>query len=394
MEHRRWTAVALALAVLISATVMAVNVTPASAATTALRAVGANRCLDVPGASQTNGTQVHIWDCNGGANQTWTTTSAGQLQVYGNKCLDASGGGTAPGTAAVIWDCNGSANQQWNLNGNGTITGVQSGLCLDVSGGGTANGSQVILWTCGGQSNQQWAQGGTTPPPGQLCNPYDSITMGKYWINNNVWGSGSGSGTQCIWSNSTPGDTISWGTSFNWTGQSNSVKSYAASVLGWHWGWKNTNTGLPVQLSANRNINTNWNYQVTHNNSVTMNVAYDMWFHTIANPTYADQPTDELMIWPYRSGGAGPAGSLQGTVNIGGTTWQLYRGVVGSWNVFSYVRVSNTNSVSLNVRDFTNDLVSRGWMSSSKYLTSVQAGTEVFIGNGWLDTTSYSVSVQ
>ncbi|WP_319018749.1 RICIN domain-containing protein [Microbispora sitophila] len=39
-----------------------------------LRGVPSNRCLDVPGSSQANGTQVTIYDCNGGANQQWKTT--------------------------------------------------------------------------------------------------------------------------------------------------------------------------------------------------------------------------------------------------------------------------------------------------------------------------------
>ncbi|MEU8189951.1 GH12 family glycosyl hydrolase domain-containing protein, partial [Micromonospora carbonacea] len=83
------------------------------------------------------------------------------------------------------------------------------------------------------------------------------------------------------------------------------------------------------------------------------------------------------MIWLYRSN-ASPAGCRQGTVTIAGTTWEIWRGYVGTWNVYSYVRTSNTTNANLNIRDFTNDLVSRGWMSSSKYLTSVQAGPEIF----------------
>ncbi|MGW0806593.1 GH12 family glycosyl hydrolase domain-containing protein [Nonomuraea sp. NPDC002799] len=232
----------------------------------------------------------------------------------------------------------------------------------------------------------------TTPPPGQLCNAYDSATMGKYWINNNLWGESSGTGSQCIWAGSTSGNTISWGTSWNWSGQSNQVKSYASSVLGWHWGWKLSNSGLPVQVSANRNVNTSWNYNVTLQGANTMNVAYDLWLHTIANPTWENNPTDEVMIWTYRSGGAGPVGTRQATVTIGGTTWDLYRGNIG-WEVYSFVRTGNTSSVNLNLRDFLNDLVSRGWLANSKYLTSVQAGTEVFIGTGRLDTTSYSTNV-
>ena len=116
------------------------------------------RCADVPNASTTNGAQIQLYDCWGGTNQLWTSTSSKQLTVYGNKCMDASGKGTSNGTAVVIWDCNGQTNQQWNVNSNGTITGVQSGLCLDANAAGTANGTKLLLWSCNGQSNQQWSQ--------------------------------------------------------------------------------------------------------------------------------------------------------------------------------------------------------------------------------------------
>jgi hypothetical protein len=121
-----------------------------------VRGVGSNRCLDVPNSSSANGTQVQIWDCNGGANQSWNLTSGKQLQVYGNKCLDVTGAATAAGSKVQIYDCNGGTNQQWNLNSNGTITGVGSGLCLDVVAAGTANGSLIQIWTCTGGSNQNW----------------------------------------------------------------------------------------------------------------------------------------------------------------------------------------------------------------------------------------------
>jgi len=114
------------------------------------------RCVDVPGATTTNGTQVQLWDCHGNSNQRFTYTSSKQLQVYGNKCLDASGKGTTNGTAVIIWDCNGQTNQQWNVNADGTITGVQSGLCLDASAFGTANGTKIQLWQCLNGVNQKW----------------------------------------------------------------------------------------------------------------------------------------------------------------------------------------------------------------------------------------------
>jgi len=119
---------------------------------------GSGRCVDVPGASQTQGTQVELWDCNGGSNQQWTSTSAGELRVYGSDCLDASGSGTSAGTKVDIWSCSGQSNQKWTLNADGTITGVQSGLCLDATGAGTGNGTLLELWTCNGGSNQKWTR--------------------------------------------------------------------------------------------------------------------------------------------------------------------------------------------------------------------------------------------
>ncbi|WP_369229540.1 ricin-type beta-trefoil lectin domain protein [Streptomyces sp. R21] len=123
-----------------------------------LRGAGSNRCLDVPGASTTNGVQTQIYDCNSGTNQQWTQTSAKELRVYGNKCLDADQWGTSPGTKVTIWDCTGGSNQQWNVNSDGTVTGVHSGLCLDVKDTSTTNGALVQLWTCNGGTNQKWSR--------------------------------------------------------------------------------------------------------------------------------------------------------------------------------------------------------------------------------------------
>ncbi|HEU5428896.1 MAG TPA: ricin-type beta-trefoil lectin domain protein [Actinocrinis sp.] len=125
----------------------------------AIVGAGSGRCVDVPGGSQTGGTQVDLFDCNGQTSQQWTYTAAGELRVFGSDCLDANGQGTSAGTKAIIWPCNGQTNQRWTVNSNGTITGVQSGLCLDATGAATGNGTLVELWTCNGGSNQKWTVG-------------------------------------------------------------------------------------------------------------------------------------------------------------------------------------------------------------------------------------------
>jgi len=136
------------------------SVTPGAGggSTTVLQNTNSGRCLDVPGQTQTNGTQVTLWDCNGGTNQQWALTSGKQIQVYGSKCLDAEGAGTAAGTRVIIWDCGSGANQQWNVNSDGTVTGVQSGLCVGPNGGGAANSTPVTLQTCSGAASQKWTR--------------------------------------------------------------------------------------------------------------------------------------------------------------------------------------------------------------------------------------------
>ncbi|MEU4449288.1 ricin-type beta-trefoil lectin domain protein [Actinosynnema sp. NPDC050801] len=126
--------------------------------TFSLAGSASGKCVDVPGASQVNGTQVALWDCHGGANQSFAGTSSGELRVYGSKCLEPHGNGTAAGTAVSIGDCNGVTNERWSVNTNGTITNQASGLCLDAEAGGTANNTRVLLWTCNGAANQQWVR--------------------------------------------------------------------------------------------------------------------------------------------------------------------------------------------------------------------------------------------
>ncbi len=236
---------------------------------------------------------------------------------------------------------------------------------------------------------------GSASQAGKTCTKDAFIETSKYWINNNQWGSDTGSGSQCIWKTCASGDLVGWGTSWQWTGQSNSVKTYAALVFGWQWGWKIQNTGLPVQISSNKNVSCGWSFNVTMQNTNTLNVAYDMWVHAISNPDYANDPTDEIMVWLYRSNGAGPIGTKTTTVSLAGSNWDLYEGNGGaSWKVFSFVRTSNATTAVMNMMDFPRYLVAQSKMSGSKYLSSVQAGTEVFIGQGQLDTNGFYCRVQ
>jgi len=124
-----------------------------------LVSIPSGQCLDVPGFSTTNGTQLDLWDCNDGGNQSWNWTATKELTVYGNKCMAVGGTGNTAGDPVVISDCTGAASQQWNLAADQTVTSVANpALCLEAAGAGTGNGTPVDVGLCTGSSNQAWTR--------------------------------------------------------------------------------------------------------------------------------------------------------------------------------------------------------------------------------------------
>lgn len=227
----------------------------------------------------------------------------------------------------------------------------------------------------------------------QLWKNGDSLTLGKYWLNSNLWGADTGSGSQCLWETSWENATIAWGTSWDWSGPADTVKSYNCAVLGWHWGWKLSDTGLPLQLCERRDIQTSWNFHLLETVPGGLNVSYDLWLSS--DPHLDNANADhEIMIWLYQSGDIRPIGAKQATVTLGGSAWELWEGSLPQcgWPVHSFVRTINTTSQALNLTEFFDYLNTRG-LSNSQYLISVEAGVEVFTGAGRLDTTAYTVGI-
>ena len=61
----------------------------------------------------------------------------------------------------------------------------------------------------------------------------------------------------------------------------------------------------------------------------------------------------------------------------------------------SYLRSGNAQTgATVVISDFLKDLTQNRGMSSSKYLTSIQSGTEVTSGSGRLDTDQYYCVIQ
>jgi len=99
------------------------------------------------------------------------------------------------------------------------------------------------------------------------------------------------------------------------------------------------------------------------------------------------------MIWLSTRGGAGPAGSQIGTVTVNGVSWKLFKGVVSTWTVFSFVASTELTGFVQDLKSFFTYLSASQGVSSASYLVAIQAGTEPFIGSATLTTTGYTVKI-
>ncbi|MFT7836760.1 glycoside hydrolase [Saccharothrix sp. BKS2] len=216
-----------------------------------------------------------------------------------------------------------------------------------------------------------------------ICQQYGTTTIqGRYVVQNNRWGS---SANQCINVTST---------GFQITQQQGSAPtngaplSYPSVYLGCHYGNCSPGSNLPMQVSRIRSATSSINYRYTGG---TYNASYDIWLDPTPKTTGVNQM--EIMIWFNRQGSIQPIGSAVGNATVGGRTWQVWRGNNGGNNVISYVAPSPITSWSFNVLDFINDVRNRGAITTSWYLTSIQAGFEPWNGGTGLAVDNFSASV-
>jgi hypothetical protein len=119
-------------------------------------------CLDV---NQGNN-QVALWQCHGGANQSFFGGYGPQR--FNNLCLDQAN--PNQGAGLVMAPCANKPSQRWGMvdnpndaNALGSLRN-ESGWCANIPGGNANQGVQVIVWTCSpkmvrGRSNDVWIRG-------------------------------------------------------------------------------------------------------------------------------------------------------------------------------------------------------------------------------------------
>ncbi|GHH16467.1 glycoside hydrolase family 12 protein [Streptomyces lanatus] len=196
------------------------------------------------------------------------------------------------------------------------------------------------------------------------CDQWGNTGLNGYTLYNNIWGSGAGS--QCIWANS----GTNWGV---WANHPNTggIKSYP-----------NSKKVINKTIASLGSLTSNYN--VTVPSSGAYNTSYDIW----------DTDYDhEIMLWVNYNGAVGPIGTSQGTVSLGGHTWNVYRGSNGANNVYSFLRTSDSSSGSVDMKPILNWIASKGWMSTSETIGDVQFGYEITSSSGGLDFNTNNLTV-
>ncbi|WP_112237892.1 glycoside hydrolase family 12 protein [Kribbella monticola] len=192
---------------------------------------------------------------------------------------------------------------------------------------------------------------------------FASWSNGGYTVRNDVWGGGAG--PQTIWANSYSNFGV-WANHPNTGG----VKAYPHSAR---------NIGRSIDSLGT--LRSSFNVSPPSGGAYTS--AYDIW---------AGGNAYEIMLWMNKQGAVGPIGSFQTSASVGGHSWNVYKGSNGSNAVYSFVRTSNTNSGTVDIKAVMNWIKSRGWIGNAT-MNEVQFGFEITSSSGGMNFTTNSYSV-
>lgn len=189
-------------------------------------------------------------------------------------------------------------------------------------------------------ANQALISGAPSDGAWVASGQWDNWVNNGYTLHNDVWGAGAGSQTISARSGST----------FNVMAnhpRTSGVKSYP-----------NTSKTLNRKLSSMRSITSSFDTSVPADGD--FEATYDLW---------ADNYAYEVMVWTNQHGAVAPiADAYDGNgaipkvrdLNVGGYTWNVYRGSNGANAVFSFV-MTNTNSGTIDLLAIMNWLRTNDW---------------------------------
>lgn len=234
-----------------------------------------------------------------------------------------------------------------------------------------------------------------------LCEQYerfnfDYSTVATY-ITPNIWNPSGQTEAVCVEAlggDAAPSSTNPW--VFDWELPTDhaDIIAYPSVVIGQRpWDEAPTNP-VSTQLSA---AAVDISYAYTVDATGTYSASTSTWI--LNQPESAEENiVAEVMIWVENTDQI-PGGALVSSgLTINGAVWDLWAdaavvtagGGSRGWDYFAFIRSSPQRSGSLSINDFTDYLISQGWLQSDDYMASLEFGFEVSDGTGTANLTSLS----
>lgn len=196
--------------------------------------------------------------------------------------------------------------------------------------------AQAAVWT----SSEQWG---------------NYTTDDGYILYNNIWGSGAG--TQTIWADS----SSSWGVTADHP-DTGGIKSYP-----------NAKKIVDKPLSSLSSLTSDYNVTVPSAGCVQ---------HVVRHLGHGLRLRGHALGQLQRGGRT--ARHPQGTVSLGGHTWDVYKGDNGANEVFSFLRTSDSSSGTVDILPILKWINTEGWWGDET-IGDVQFGYEITSASGGLD---------
>jgi hypothetical protein len=224
------------------------------------------------------------------------------------------------------------------------------------------------------------AESGTvTPPAGNQCtnpkvirlnpgNAQSGVTEGRYYVTNDSWNAS------------------------NYRGLSQAL--YACDYNSWYVIARMNNDSGDGAVKTSPNVQETWYptpTKLTRWRSITSQFSdvppgvgpkygiwefeYDVWLNGLANSS-----STEIMIWTYNNGQT-PDGSLVGAFGAGDRIYDVYRSAPPRQYI-AFVNTSHDLSGHVDLSDFFDYVISRGWMSAAATLYQICNGVELVSTNG------------
>ncbi len=268
----------------------------------------------------------------------------------------ATGCGSTAGQGTVVPD---------GGSGAGGTAGARGGAAGASGGAGGAAGGAGVGAGVGGSNAAGGKSGSPTCTnalhvlPLNPSNPQDGITLGAFYVDTDTWNVANYQVTQTMY-------VCDYN---NWYAVAKMDNSKGDGAVKTYPNVHEDFSGAPA-LSSFSAISSSFAHAGPHVGIYEF--AYDIWLNGVAT-----SGSTEVMIWTDNFNQV-PSGSVQETVTFDGQSYQVYK----SGSYIAFVGTTNVTSGTVNLLEFFNHIIAKGWIPSTSTLGAIDYGIELVSTNG------------